>query len=77
MAVEVNKAIALRYWEAWKTGNLAIVDAIERSAGNSHATICGGGRWVTTPSTRRCRATGIPTATLRTRKPGKSTTQHV
>ena len=28
MAVEVNKAIALRYWEAWKTGNLAIVDAI-------------------------------------------------
>ena len=25
----------------------------ERSAGNPHATICGGGRWVITPSTRR------------------------
>jgi hypothetical protein len=35
----------------------------ERRAGNPHATICGGGRWVTTPSTRRRRVTSIPTAT--------------
>jgi predicted ester cyclase len=28
MSVEANKAIALRYWEAWKTGNLAIIDEI-------------------------------------------------
>lgn len=27
----------------------------ERSAENPHATICGGGHWVTTPSTRRGR----------------------
>ncbi len=28
MSAEANTAIALRYWEAWNTGNLAIIDDI-------------------------------------------------
>jgi predicted ester cyclase len=28
MAAEGNTAIALRYWEAWETGNLAIIDEV-------------------------------------------------